>query len=155
MYLTKFASKVTVVHRRARAARLEDHAGPRLRQREDRLGCGTARCVEVLGTARTASPAAPARHRDRRRARATRRQGVFVAIGHQPNTELFRGKLDMNEVGYLIVESPSTRTNVAGVFAAGRRIGPHTTGRRSPPPAPAAGGDRRRALPGRNDGAHG
>jgi thioredoxin reductase (NADPH) len=42
-----------------------------------------------------------------------------VAIGHQPNTALFRGKLEMNDVGYLTVRHPSARTNVPGVFAAG------------------------------------
>jgi thioredoxin reductase (NADPH) len=45
--------------------------------------------------------------------------GVFVAIGHQPNTQIFRGKLDMNDVGYLKIQHPSTRTSVEGVFAAG------------------------------------
>ena len=46
-------------------------------------------------------------------------QGLFVAIGHEPNTQLFRGQLPMNPVGYLLVREPSTRTEVAGVFAAG------------------------------------
>lgn len=45
--------------------------------------------------------------------------GVFIAIGHKPNTDLFRGILDMDESGYLIVEKGSTRTNIPGVFAAG------------------------------------
>jgi thioredoxin reductase (NADPH) len=42
-----------------------------------------------------------------------------VAIGHSPNTAIFKGKLDMNDVGYLKVAHPSTRTSVEGVFAAG------------------------------------
>jgi thioredoxin reductase (NADPH) len=46
-------------------------------------------------------------------------QGVFLAIGHSPNTDIFRGQLEMNDVGYLKVQSPSTRTSVEGVFAAG------------------------------------
>ncbi|WNI16662.1 thioredoxin-disulfide reductase [Actinacidiphila sp. ITFR-21] len=45
--------------------------------------------------------------------------GLFIAIGHDPRTELFKGVLDLNSEGYLTVESPSTRTNVPGVFAAG------------------------------------
>ena len=45
--------------------------------------------------------------------------GYFSAIGHKPNTDLFTGKLDMNDVGYLIVQSPTSYTNVPGVFAAG------------------------------------
>jgi thioredoxin reductase (NADPH) len=44
--------------------------------------------------------------------------GVFVAIGHSPNTEVFAGQLDVDG-GYLVVQEPSTRTNVPGVFAAG------------------------------------
>jgi thioredoxin reductase (NADPH) len=45
--------------------------------------------------------------------------GLFIAIGHTPNTEVFKGQLDMDENGYLIVEAGSSKTNVAGVFAAG------------------------------------
>lgn len=45
--------------------------------------------------------------------------GVFIAIGHKPNTELFEGKLDMDETGYLITKGKTTQTNVPGVFAAG------------------------------------
>jgi thioredoxin reductase (NADPH) len=45
--------------------------------------------------------------------------GYFAAIGHQPNTAIFAGKLDMNEVGYLKIAHPTTRTSVDGIFAAG------------------------------------
>ena len=45
--------------------------------------------------------------------------GVFIAIGHKPNSDLFKGVLDMDDVGYLITEGKSTKTNLPGVFAAG------------------------------------
>ena len=51
-------------------------------------------------------------------------QGVFYAIGHQPNTDLFKGKLEMNDVGYIKVQEPTTRTSVPGVFAAGDAMDP-------------------------------
>ena len=46
-------------------------------------------------------------------------KGFFVAIGHQPNTDLFKNMLEMDESGYLITEPGSTRTNIEGVFASG------------------------------------
>ena len=45
--------------------------------------------------------------------------GFFVAIGHKPNTDLFKGQLDMDENGYLIIEPGTSRTKIPGVFAAG------------------------------------
>jgi thioredoxin reductase (NADPH) len=46
-------------------------------------------------------------------------QGVFIAIGHQPNTDLFKGQLEMDEVGYLKTEGRTMKTNIEGVFACG------------------------------------
>jgi len=45
--------------------------------------------------------------------------GIFIAIGHKPNTDLFKGVLNMDETGYLITEGKTTKTNIPGVFAAG------------------------------------
>ena len=45
--------------------------------------------------------------------------GLFIAIGHKPNTELFKGQLDMDDSGYLITKGKSTKTNLPGVFASG------------------------------------
>jgi len=46
-------------------------------------------------------------------------QGLFIAIGHQPNTQLFKGQLELNDVGYIEVKGRSTQTSIEGVFAAG------------------------------------
>jgi thioredoxin reductase (NADPH) len=45
--------------------------------------------------------------------------GLFIAIGHKPNTDIFKGQLDMDDTGYLITEDKTTKTNIPGVFAAG------------------------------------
>jgi thioredoxin reductase (NADPH) len=45
--------------------------------------------------------------------------GVFVAVGHQPRSQLFAGQVALDDQGYVVVDAPSTRTNVAGVFAVG------------------------------------
>lgn len=116
-FLTKFCAKVTVIHRREefRASRIMlDRArnNPKIAWQlnkavEEILGeKGALRAVRLRDIVTGELSEYPA-------------HGVFIAIGHQPNTELFRGKLEMNEVGYLKVKSPSTRTSVEGVFAAG------------------------------------
>lgn len=114
-FLTKFASQVTVVHRRdrLRASKvMQDRAG---RNPKIDFVWNTA-VEEILGDERMDG----VRLRDLNTQRVSDRpaEGLFVAIGHQPNTRLFEGQLAMNDVGYLIT-TQGTRTSVPGVFAAG------------------------------------
>jgi thioredoxin reductase (NADPH) len=51
-------------------------------------------------------------------------KGVFIAIGHKPNTDLFKGVLEMDDVGYIKTKGESTRTNVPGIFASGDSMDP-------------------------------
>jgi thioredoxin reductase (NADPH) len=114
-FLTKFADKVTVVHRR------EDfRASPimldRARANEKIEWVTNAVVDEVLGD----NGVTGVRVRDVNTDELTEldADGLFVAIGHDPNTELFVGQLDMDEQGYLLTHD-GTATNVEGVFAAG------------------------------------
>ena len=117
-FLTKFASKVTIIHRREdfRASKImleRARMNPKIEWKLNQA------VVEVHGEPAggvTGLTLEDTRHA-KRSSFAT--QGLFVAIGHSPNTAIFRGKLEMNEVGYLKVRHPSTRTSVEGVFAAG------------------------------------
>ncbi len=122
-YLTRFASKVTVVHRRdeLRASKImQDRAFA-----NDKIDWVWDSVVEeILGQRDSGVHGVRLRNVKTGEESVFPCQGVFIAIGHQPNTELFRGKLEMNEVGYLRVEEPTTRTSVEGVFAAGDAIDP-------------------------------
>ena len=119
LFLTNFASKVTLVHRR------DSFRGERILQ--DRVFANpkievvwNATVGEILGGG--APPKVTGvKLVDTRTGQSSERacDGVFVAIGHQPATELFRGQLDMKPSGYLKVTPGTSFTNVAGVFAAG------------------------------------
>ena len=116
-FLTKFASKVTVIHRREEfraSAIMIDRA-----QRNEKVAFelnatvsrvngsgGVVSSVTLLDTVTGEERDLPC-------------DGVFLAIGHIPNTWLFDGVLDVDDEGYLVVDEPSTRTNVEGVFACG------------------------------------
>ncbi len=117
-YLTRFCSKVTVVHRRdeLRASKIMQERAFKNPKVEF---VWNAQVVEVVGTKEGGVAAVVLRDTQTGEERELATQGLFVAIGHEPNTQLFRGKLPMNAVGYLEVAEPSTRTAVAGVFAAG------------------------------------
>jgi thioredoxin reductase (NADPH) len=117
-FLTKFASKVTIVHRRD-----EFRASQIMLERarsNDKIEFITNAVVdEVLGT--DEGQITGVRVRDVNTGELTElpAQGLFVAIGHDPNTKLFLDQLDHDEAGYLVTQNGSTATNVPGVFAAG------------------------------------
>jgi thioredoxin reductase (NADPH) len=116
-FLTKFATKVTVIHRRdtLRASKImQDRAfaNPKL----EFLWNHTV--VDLLGEERLAG--ALVRHTETGVDQTLPVTGMFIAIGHVPNTDVFKGVLDMEEdTGYLITQAGSTATNVPGVFACG------------------------------------
>jgi len=122
LFLTRFASEVVVIHRRddLRASKI---MAERARAHEKIRFVWNSEVVEVLGDEKVLTGA---RIRDvRTGATSTLDLGaLFVAIGHKPNTDLFRGVLDLNPQGYLLTQPGSTRTNVPGVFACGDAMDP-------------------------------
>lgn len=117
-FLTKFASKVSIVHRRdqLRASKiLQDRAF----KNEKIDFIWDSEVLEILGDKQGGVRGAKLRNIKTGEVTEKEAEGVFVAIGHNPNTQLFKGHLDMDEVGYLITKDGSTETNVPGVFAAG------------------------------------
>jgi thioredoxin reductase (NADPH) len=117
-FLTKFASKVTIVHRR------EDFRASKIMLERARMNPKVAwklnaHVSEIHGDTSGGVTGVTLEHVPNRGTEHFATQGVFIAIGHSPNTAIFKGKLEMNEVGYLRVKHPSTRTSVDGVFAAG------------------------------------
>jgi thioredoxin reductase (NADPH) len=117
-FLTKFASKVTVVHRRDEF-RASQIMLDRARSNEKIEFITNAVVDEVLGAEE--GQVTGVRVHDVNTGEVTElpAQGLFVAIGHDPNTELFLDQIDHDEAGYLITRDGSTATNVPGVFAAG------------------------------------
>jgi thioredoxin reductase (NADPH) len=115
-FLTRFATKVTLIHRRKelRASKImQDRvfANPKIDVRwnsvvDDVIGDGKLEAVRLRDTETDAVSDLPV-------------SGMFVAIGHTPNTELFTGQLKLDENGYIVTEPDSTATSVPGVFASG------------------------------------
>lgn len=115
-FLTKFGDTVTIIHRRSelRASKImQDRAknNPKISFMWDTV------VEEVLGDTKVEGLAL----RNLKTGETFRKDvtGVFVAIGHAPNTDLFAGQLDMDEAGYLVTVPGSSRTNLDGVFACG------------------------------------
>lgn len=116
IFLTKFASSVTIVHRRDqfRASRIMLERA----KANDKISFVTnAEVTQVHGeTSVTSLTLRDTQSGETSELTAT---GLFVAIGHDPRSELLRGQIDLDEEGYVKVHDPSTATDIAGVFAAG------------------------------------
>ncbi len=120
LYLSNLARHVTLVHRRD-SLRAERILQQRLFARPNVTMLWDMVTEAILGTeaARPVARALALRHAKTGERRELPVDGVFVAIGHDPATALFRGQLDMDESGYLAVSPGGTSTSIPGVFAAG------------------------------------
>jgi thioredoxin reductase (NADPH) len=117
IFLTKFATKVSLVHRRPefRASQIMiDRA-----RANDKIEFVTPTVVEEVLSENGQTSAVRLRDLETGESRDVRAQGLFVAVGHDPNTKLFLDQLDHDEAGYLVTKPGSTATNIEGVFAAG------------------------------------
>ena len=117
-YLTRFCSEVTVVHRRdtLRASKIMQdraRANPRIRF------IMNSELVEVLGVAEQKVRGVKLRNLQTGAVTEVAVEGVFIAIGHQPNTDYLKGQLPLDPKGYVPVQPGSSRTSIPGVFAAG------------------------------------
>ena len=116
-FLARFAAKVTIVHRREdfRASQIMiDRA-----RANDKIEFVTPAVVDHVLSENGQTSGVVLRDLDTDETRELPADGVFVAIGHDPNTKLFLDQLDHDEAGYLVTQPGSTATNRAGVFAAG------------------------------------
>jgi len=117
-FLTKFAPKVTVVHRRdeLRASKImQDRAfaNPKI------SWLWNSEVEKILGSKETKVTGARVRNVKTGAVTDVPAGGIFMAIGHEPNTGVFKGQLAMDATGYLVTDGRTTATNVPGVFAAG------------------------------------
>ena len=117
-FLTKLCAKVHLVHRRS-----EFRASKIMVQRvlkDPRIDVILDSVIEeILGEPGTGVTGVRLKNLKTGESRTLAVSGYFAAIGHQPNTQIFAGKLEMNDVGYLKIAHPTTRTSVEGIFAAG------------------------------------
>ncbi len=116
IFLTKFAAKVTIIHRRD-ALRASKIMQERAFANEKIAFRWNTVVVDLIGD--TKLEGARVRDVNTGAEEALALSGLFVAIGHRPNTDLFKGLLDMDDNGYIVTQGGSTATNIAGVFACG------------------------------------
>lgn len=117
-FLTRFASKVTIIHRRDEfraSAIMQERA---LKNPKIEVLWNTE-VKEILGTQEKGVTAVKIFNNETGEESEMETGGVFVAIGHQPNTQLFEDWLEMDDVGYIKTEGSSMKTNIEGVFASG------------------------------------
>lgn len=117
LFLTRYATKVHLIHRRDRL-RASKIMADRLLQHEKIKPVWNTVVTEVLEPSRNEVTGVRLENTQTREKSVLPVAGLFIGIGHQPNSELFRGQLEMNEVGYLKTHDGS-KTSVPGVFAAG------------------------------------
>jgi thioredoxin reductase (NADPH) len=117
-FLTRYASKVYVVHRRDKLRASKIMQDKALNNDKIEFIWDTA-TEEILGKPEEGVTGVRLRNLKTEEEWILPCAGVFIAIGHKPNTDLFRGQIDMDEIGYIKTSGRSTATNVAGVFAAG------------------------------------
>jgi thioredoxin reductase (NADPH) len=117
-FLTKFASKVTVVHRKdtLRASKIMQE---RAFKNEKIEFMWNTEIREILGEQSTGVTGIKTFNNQTNEESIFPCEGVFVAIGHKPNTDLFKDWLEMDEIGYLKTEGRTMKTNIDGVFACG------------------------------------
>ena len=118
LFLTKFASAVHIVHRRD-ALRASKIMGDRAQNHPKVVMEWNAVVDEILGNDEQGVRAVRLKDVNTGETREVPCAGVFVAIGHKPNTDLFEGILDTDDQGYLVTRPDSSYTNIEGVFAAG------------------------------------
>lgn len=115
-YLTNFASKVLLVHRRGEF-RASKAMQQRVLENPKIMVLWNSAVVDAVGE--TGLRGVIVRHLPDGKERTVEAAGLFYAIGHTPNTSIFKGQIEMDETGYIITKERSTRTSVEGVFAAG------------------------------------
>ena len=117
IFLTKFATKVTIIHRRdeLRASKImQDRA-----RANEKISFLWDTVVDEVNGSDGAVTGLKLKNVKTGEASDFKTDGLFIAIGHDPNTQLFKGQLELDDNGYIVAQHPRTQTSVSGVFACG------------------------------------